>query len=228
VKSSDDLSPLLNYIATHCQDGERLPPLTEIATELSISIAALREQLEVARSLGIVEVRPKTGIRRVSFSFTPAVLSGLTYATRVNSQLFQAYSDLRRHLELAYWNEAVRRLTPEDHEYLRDLVKQAHEKLAQQPPQIPQQEHRELHLIMYRRLDNTFVTGLLEAFWETYEAIGLDVFLDMDYLHRVWNYHEKIVDAICLGDYEVGYVALLEHMELLNQRPKLLSNQNFE
>lgn len=228
MKSSDELSPLLNFIASKCQDGERLPPLTDLSVELGISIAALREQLEVARSLGIVEVRPKTGIRRVPFTFRPSVISGLNYAARVSPNLFQAYSDLRRHLEVAYWPEAVRRLSQEDHKFLRDLIKRANEKLAQQPPLIPQQEHRELHLIMYRRLDNTFVTGLLEAYWEIYEAVGLAVYLDMDYLHRVWNYHEKIVEAICLGDYEVGYQMLTEHMDLLNQRPKMMTKQNFE
>lgn len=129
---------------------------------------------------------------------------------------------------MAYWPEAVRRLSLEDHKYLKELIRRAYEKLAQQPPQIPQLEHRELHLIMYRRLENTFVTGLLEAYWEIYEAVGLAVYMDMDYLHRVWNYHEKIVDAICLGDFEVGYQVLTEHMDLLNQRPKMMAKQNFE
>jgi len=32
----------------------------------------------------------------------------------------------------------------------------------------------------------------------------------------VWGYHEKIVQAICAGDFEAGYRAQVEHANLLN------------
>lgn len=227
-KSSDDLSPLLTYLAKGCTDGERIPSLTELADQLDISIATLREQLEAARLMGIVEVKPKTGIRRMPYTFRESVRSSLAYAVEITPAYFPAYADLRRHLEAAYWYEAVVRLTPDDHYQMKYLVRRAFEKLSLNPPQNPQFEHRELHLIMYRRLDNLFVTGLLETFWETYEAVGLDVIQEMDYLQSVWRYHQKIVDAICAGDYEAGFQALREHMDLLNQRPKIPNNQKFE
>jgi DNA-binding FadR family transcriptional regulator len=227
-KSSDQLSVFLNYLALECQDGDRIPPLARLSSQLGVSIASLREQLEVARSMGIVEVHPKTGIRRVPYTFNKSVSSSLAYAVEVSPANFPAYSDLRRHIEAAYWHEAVIRLTPDDHFQLRALVQRAFEKLALTPPQIPQYEHRELHLIMYRRLGNNFVAGLLEAFWETYEAVGLDTLVEMDYLQRVWHYHHNIVEAICSGDYEAGFHTLREHMDLLNQRPKSPNNQKFE
>lgn len=227
-KSSDQLSILLQYLAVECQDGLRIPPLAELSDHLGVSIASLREQLEVARSMGVIDIRPKTGMRRMPFTFGKTVSANLAYAIATSSSLFQAYSDLRRHIEATYWNEAVIRLTLDDHFRLKALVQSAFEKLAQSPPQNPQYEHRELHLLMYRRLGNVFVTGLLEAFWETYEAVGLDTLVEMDYLQRVWHYHNAIVEAICSGDYEAGFQALKEHMDLLSQRPKSLQNQKFE
>lgn len=227
-KSSDQLSVFMTYLAKECRDGERLPPLVDLATELGMSVATLREQLENARAIGVVEVKPKTGIRRVSYAFRDSVMSSLAYGIEAEPKNFSAFADLRQHIETAYWHEAVARLTPDDQAQLQSLVLRAFEKLALTPPQIPQVEHRELHLMMYRRLDNIFVTGLLEAFWKEYEAVGLDVFVEMDYIQRVWQYHQKMVDAICAGDYDVGFQIMAEHMDLLNRRPKNSFNQKFE
>jgi DNA-binding GntR family transcriptional regulator len=70
--------------------------------------------------------------------------------------------------------------------------------------------------------------GILEAYWDLYEAVGLDVYTDLNYLQQVWAYHLKMVDAIYSGDYKTGYLALTEHMDLLNQRDKASPLQLFE
>jgi DNA-binding FadR family transcriptional regulator len=118
---------------------------------------------------------------------------------------------------MAYWHEAVKLLTPDDHTLLCNLVARAWEKLRGSPIQIPHPEHRELHLTIYHRLNNPFVTGLLQSYWEAYEAVGLNFFTDYNYLTEVWQYHQKMVDAICENDIEAGYKALSEHSDLIYQ-----------
>ena len=46
------------------EDEGRVPALTELSKTLSISVTSLREQMEAAREIGLVEARPRTGIRR--------------------------------------------------------------------------------------------------------------------------------------------------------------------
>ena len=211
------LSEFLQYLASHEQTEQSLPALTALSQELGVSVASLREQLEVARALGLVEVKPRTGIRRLPYAFLPAVRQSLTYAIALEKDSFIAYADLRRHIETAYWHEAVRKLTAEDHTALKDLVARAWDKLRGSPIEIPHPEHRELHLTIYRRIDNPFVTGLLVAYWDAYESVGLNVFTDYNYLTEVWTYHQKMVDSICNGDFDAGYKALDEHSDLINQ-----------
>lgn len=199
--------------------GAQLPSLSEVSKELGVSVALLREQLEVARAIGLVEVRPRTGIRRLPYSFLPAVRQSLSYAVTVDPAYFMAYSNLRIHLEAAYWEDAACRLTPGDHQELKSLVARAWVKLNGHPIEIPHPEHRQLHLGIYRRLDNPFVFGLLEAYWEAYEAVGLNLYTDIDYLQVVWRYHEQMVEAICDGDFDRGYAALIQHKDLLFHRP---------
>lgn len=218
--ASDSLSEFLRYLAQYEEvNGEKLPTLSNLSRELGVSIASLREQLEVARALGLVEVRPRVGTKRLPYSFTPAVRQSLKYALVLNNENFQKYSELRNHIEGAYWHEAVQRLNEQDKEELQRLLARAKEKLNSNSIQIPHEEHKKLHMAIYRRLENPFVTGLLEAYWEAYEAVGLNVFTGgLSYLEEVWEYHAQMVEAICNEDYESGYQALIQHTDLLYQR----------
>ena len=171
---SPEISEFMRYLASHPEAEGNLPSLSELSRELGISVAGLREQLEVARALGLVEVRPRTGTRRLAYSFAPAVKQSLTYALALNQSYFQKYSELRTHIENAYWDEAVALLTEDDKRELQNIITHAFEKLRGNPVQVPHEEHRRLHLLIYSRLNNPFVTGLLEAYWEAYESVGLE------------------------------------------------------
>lgn len=216
---SPDISEFLRYLAVHEEAQNKLPSLSDLSRELGVSVASLREQLEVARALGLVEVRPRLGTRRRAYSFTPAVRQSLRYALALNDEHFRKYSELRNHVEFAFWYEAVKMLTSEDQAELRAIVARAWQKLHRAQIQVPHEEHRNLHLLVYSRLENPFVMGILEAYWDAYESVGLNVFTGgYDYLQEVWQYHEKMVEAICTGNFEAGYEALVKHTELLYHR----------
>jgi len=216
-------SEFLDYLAS-CGDGEhqvaRMPSLNTLSDQLEISVSRLREQLEVARALGLVEVKPRTGIKRRVYTFAPAVKQSLFYAIQLDRSYFEMFSELRVHIEASYWYEAVRLLTQEDLVALGELLACAWQKLNGAPVVIPQAEHREFHLLIYRRLNNPFVQGILEAYWDAYEAVGLNVYADIQYLRQVWKYHESMVQAIRNADYETGYQALIEHADLIFHRPE--------
>ncbi len=217
---SPEISEFLRYLANHPEAEAGLPPLTDLSRELGISVAALREQLEVARALGFVEVRPRTGTRRRPFSFAPVVRQSVSYALALKDKHFDAFADLRNHVETAYWDDAVRKLTAEDKRELESLIDRARAKLRGNPIQVPHEEHRSLHLLIYSRVDNPFVTGILEGYWDMYEAVGLNLYTgDMNYLKKVWDYHARMVDAISSGQYAAGREALVKHIALLAQRP---------
>ena len=200
------------------EDQERIPSLTDLSSETGISIASLREQLCVARALGLVEVRPRTGIRRRPYRFAPAVIESLNYAISCDRKYFDDFADLRRHVEAEYWKQAVGKLTEEDKEDLEKIVQQAWVKLQGDPIRVPHSEHRELHIVIFKRLDNPFVTGILEAYWEAYEKIGLSRYSDLSYLKDVWTYHNKIVSAICSGKVDESFQSMLDHMDLIEHR----------
>jgi DNA-binding FadR family transcriptional regulator len=211
-------SEFLEYLSSHIKENPvetRLPSLNELSSLLDISVARLREQLEVAKTLGLVEVRPRTGIKNLPYSFYEAAWQSLSFAIGLDHSYFHQFASLRRHIELAYWYEAVEKLTSSDHEALKELMAQAWKKLSGKPPRVPHEEHRELHLLIFCHLENPFVLGVLECYWSAYEAIGLSLYTDINYLEEVWTYHQKMVDAICIGDFKLGYQSLEQHTDLL-------------
>ena len=218
VKSNLGSQFLAYLFDNEVKPGDRLPSLAELSECTGISVGKLREQMEVARMLGLVEASPRRGITRTDYNFLPPVRLSLLAALATDRHYFDQFGSLRSHLEIAYWDEAVELLTPEDHAHLRDLVARAWSKLDQDRIQIPYQEHRELHLAIFRRLDNPFVLGLLEAYWDAYEAVELNTYADYAYLRSVWEYHERIVDAIGTGEWARGKAMLAEHMTLLTSR----------
>jgi DNA-binding FadR family transcriptional regulator len=226
---SDQLSPLLLYLAEHQSSGEGvLPSLKDISKDMGKSISSLREELEVAKAFGLVAVKPRVGITRLPYSFTPAVTKSLAFAITLNKDMFKQFSDFRNHTEASYWYQAVSSLTKEDVASLQTITKAATQKLNADPIQIPHAEHRQLHLTIYKRLGNPFVYGILEAYWDIYEAVGLSVYEDHKYLGRVWEYHTQMVDSISQGDFLSGYQALIAHMDLLFQREQKNSKLPFE
>lgn len=199
------------------EPGSRLPSLTAISTETGLSVGKLREQFEVARAIGLVEASPRRGIRTLRYDFFPAVRLSLLVALALDRDMFRPYSALRTHLETAFWDEAVTVLTDDDKARLCELVAQAQEKLTLDRIQIPYPEHRAFHLTIFSRLNNPFVQGLLEAYWDAYEAVEFNTYADYGYLQEVWSYHERIADALQSGEYERGKDLLIEHMRLLDR-----------
>jgi len=196
----------------------RLPPLQQISEILESSVPNLREQLAVARALGLVRAKPKVGIYIQPYSFAPAVRLSLLVAVLLDRRYFDQFADLRRELEKAYFPRAIRLLTDEDKIRLQQLVDEAWAKLNEDPPRIPHREHRDLHLTIYSRLDNVFVQGLLEAFWDAYEVVGLNRYSDINFLREVWDYHRRFVEAIRAGEYDRAEQIFVEHINLLKRR----------
>ncbi len=195
-----------------------MPSIDAISKDLGMSTACLREQMELARNLGLIKTQPRKGIEIQPYSFTPAVIKSLYYAIKTNQTYFEQYSDVRNHLERSFFIEAARTLTPDRLQELSNLTRTAHEKLQGSPIQLPHAEHRRYHVLIYQGLNNVFLNGLLESYWDTYELVGLDVYMDLAYHESVWKYHENIVENLKQANFEAAYQLQLDHMELIYQR----------
>lgn len=214
-------SDILQYIIeNHIQPGERLPTITDLSQELGVSVSKVREELAIARALGHVQIKPRLGMLVQPFDFAPAATLSVLYALGMDRGNFHEFSELRKHVELSFWHEAVTQLTAEDFAYLRSMVTRARAKLTRVPIEVPFEEHRNLHLTFFKHLKNPFVQGILEAYWAAYQAFGVGLYADLSYHREVWDYHERMVECVAAGDADAGHRALREHMLLLRYVPE--------
>jgi GntR family transcriptional regulator, transcriptional repressor for pyruvate dehydrogenase complex len=210
---------LLDYLIDKAKNPQqKIPSIQKISTELGLSTACLREQIELAKNLGLISAQPRKGIEILSYQFKPAVEKSLYYATQLDHSYYYQFSELRNHLENAYFIESAGSLNDESINELKSLINQAQTKLKGKPIQIPHHEHRKFHLSIYARRNNVFLTGLLEAFWDMYEMAGLNLYNDLEYLKNVWDYHGKIVENIKLRNFDQAYTLLISHMGLIDER----------
>jgi len=216
---SNKQEAFLDFVANKISMKEvRLPPLSIISQQLGISVSSLREQVELARFLGLIETRPKVGITLKPYDFKSSLIRSLAFAVALNKDYFEKFNDLRTHLEKVYFLEAVELLDEEDIFQMRQIIGSARQKLNGNPIQIPHKEHEKLHLLIYSKLENEFVLGLFETYWMLYEEVGLALYSNLTYLLNVWAYHEKIVESIADKQYDVGFKCLVDHMNLINER----------
>ena len=219
---------LLNYLAEARCRNAAIPTIPELSEALGVSTAIVREQLEVARRMGIVEIKPGVGIQGRDFNLTQSLVMAMRYGVAVQPQLFEEYADVRRHLEMGYWYEAVTQLTQADTADLLDQVAQAFQKINQKPVLVPSEEHRIFHLTIFRHLKNPIVSSLLETYWDLYRDSSWIYSMDQGYLQEVWRQHEKIAKALEAREFEVGYNLMVAHMDLVQQVKKTERGQRFE
>ena len=217
-------SNFLRYLVAHngATSDHKLPPLNAISDELGISVGKLREQLEVARQMGLVSVRPRVGIQRETFDFQQVIEQGTLFGLATGEVSFAQLNQLRQAVEIGCWPTAVVLLTPADKQALRDIVAAAWQKLRGEPIHVPNAEHRQLHLTIFSRLDNPFVQGILGTYWEAYRASELTRYTRYQYWVDVWTYHEQIVEAIWDDNPAQGLQLLIEHFSLIRTPPPLV------
>jgi len=72
--------------------------------------------------------------------------------------------------------------------------------------------------LIYKRLNNVFLNGLLECYWDTYEMVGLNIYSDLAYLESVWDYHEGIGKCLVEKQIDKAYQMMIDHIKLIAKR----------
>lgn len=216
-------SPILQYIideSLHPRDENeiKLPALDELCKVLNISRGKLREELIAAQACGVVEMRPGDGTYVRPFDFYEPIRTLILYGVSLDKKIFDQYYELRIQLEVAFWEEATRKLLPTDVAELQGIAERAVRRLKGERVEIPHREHRAFHLLTFSRLGNQFVQGLLKAYWDAYEAVGLHIYHDYSYYEAMWSSHQAMAEAIAAGQYDKGKEILIQHFTLLRDR----------
>lgn len=189
--------------------GAPLPTEPELMEFLGASRNSVREALKALQAMGIVEIRHGFGTYVGPMSFAPLV-EGLAFRTvaghhRGEDSLLQLL-ELREAVESGLVSRLAGRLPEADLAELDRLVG----RMEQQGAGLAETD-RAFHATLYRGLDNTLLSEVLEAFWDAFHRVQRDLAKAPRDARTTCRRHREILDAVRSGDSIRAEEAIRDH-----------------
>jgi DNA-binding FadR family transcriptional regulator len=185
----------------------------ELADKSGLSVRTVR-RLEAGQS----QVPRAASVRRLAAAFH---LHGAEWESFLRSasgakdtKALSELLELRKVLETALIEDAMRALTPQSREALKSVLAQAKER-AERGETFPDQD-RDFHGLLFADLGNEMLLRLFDLFWVAYNRASPPNYgqTPMD----SYQWHADIVDAVVSGDSERARTAVREHYLGIEQR----------
>ncbi|QPC80529.1 FadR family transcriptional regulator [Phototrophicus methaneseepsis] len=219
---------IVDYIlANKLQPGEKLPPESELARQLQVSRASVREGIKALEVVGIVRIERGSGVYIEAFSFDP-LLETLPYGFLFDLDQLSDLWKIRQILEIALIEEAIHLMTADRLAKLNDVVNTMH-KEAVKGRAFPEQD-RKFHQILFEHLNNRVLLKLLDTFWLTFRKAMQhtpNMAWDVDPMNT-YKKHKNILDAIEAKNIEEARKALTYHYDDLTRKLGTIQAANAE
>lgn len=192
--------------------GGRLPSERELALELGVSRATVREVVKTLELVGLVEIRPKVGIfhRVLSHGDTPEALSG-----RHGRSGSLGYSrvadciDAREVIECGSLRLVVERASDADLERLQELVDQSRAAPDEASAlEYDRSFHLALHAITRNPVIQQAIGNSFDLLWEHLPAVRAIPERRDTSLRQ----HRLILEAVRSRDLDTAVAHMLEHI----------------
>ena len=201
-----------NYIFEEgLKPGEMLPPAPELAHNLGVSIASLRESLRAMEALGMLETKHGVGTFVRTYNLTP-VLETLSFSLLFDQDGLFKMTQIRESMEVGLIREVVAKIPEEEINKLAAIC----EASAQNGWTV--EDDQPFHRQIYECLNNELVAQILDIYWMAGSAlINSEFFTLADRLDN-WQDHHQIVVALRAHDSEAAIDAMRTHFARATER----------
>jgi GntR family transcriptional repressor for pyruvate dehydrogenase complex len=194
-------------------DGDRLPPIRELADMLKAGRNAVRDALLEAQTLGLVRIEPRQGVYVQTADSKghvdragPALEQSLS---RGEQNLFHLV-DARLAVETAVAAEAARTRRPEDLLPLRHSLEAVLTVGDDRAAYVDADER--FHLMIARIAGNHVMSTFLEILWRFIRPAKSNLFLSSQNRRVSDREHQELFRAIVSGDAESAREKMDEHI----------------
>jgi len=192
------------------QQGDRLPPIMEMAKRFGVGHPTIREALKKLETMGFVEIRHGSGVY-VSRSEEVLVLASPDYGGTVTKKLLLDLINARMPLEVMSVAEAVKHGTLEDLVEMRRLLTTAGQNLTNDVVlnEVNMGFHRQIALAS----GNTVLLQLLDVLHDLFtdeQRLILGIFGSRERDHKE---HLAILDALDRRDEKKGTELMRKHLQ---------------
>jgi GntR family transcriptional repressor for pyruvate dehydrogenase complex len=190
--------------------GDRLPPIMEMAKRFSVGHPTIREALKKLETMGIVEIRHGSGVY-VSRSEEVLVLASPDYPGTVTKKLLLDLIDTRMPLEMKSVAEAVKNATLDDLVEMRRLLKTAGDNFENDV--VLNETNMGFHRQIALASGNTVLLQLLDVLRDLFteeQRLILGIFGSRERDHRE---HLAILEALESRDEALGVDRMRKHLQ---------------
>lgn len=205
--------------------GDKLPSENELGEAFGVSRTSIREAIKVLAGQGVIEVRRGVGafVTSTRVDDHKTMLEEAIYQHREHLlELFQ----IRRILEEEVASQAAQKATPEDIAKLGSIIDEA-EKAAREPILSYSELNRlnaGFHFALLEVTRNQTLKHIMNSLIDVLtESREITLQLPGRYLGSVSG-HREILSAIAVGDSEQAKVAMRNHLQVVEETIKRLSN----
>jgi DNA-binding FadR family transcriptional regulator len=143
--------------------GAPLPSEGDLARQLGVGRNSVREAVKALEALGIIEVKVGSGLFVRGFSLDP-LLDNLTDMMLADVELLSEIRETRRYLEIGLIEFVIGAVDEPQLAHLREILEEWR-RIAAGGVYEPRLD-RAFHQAVWDNLHNSFVSGILERFWE--------------------------------------------------------------
>ncbi|BCV23239.1 FadR/GntR family transcriptional regulator [Gelria sp. Kuro-4] len=190
--------------------GDRLPAERELAEQLSVSRASVREAVRALSLMGLVAVRPGEGTflnEDVGTVFRGSVSAKLLMKKSQIIELCEA----RRLLEVALVRLAAKRATSDDLTDLRHCLFRMEQSLGTH--QVFIREDYAFHLMVAKAAKNDIMADVLETVRDLLMEVQRKVVAVAGAPQRSFQFHKAVYEALVRQDGEGAAAAMEKHLQ---------------
>lgn len=191
--------------------GDRLPAERLLCQQFSVSRGTLRKALANLDSLGVVEIRPNSGIyvKSIAQAKIPQTLLPPNFEQVNLADIIEA----RKAIELAAVDSACLRITREQCRGLEDMVVQMKLAVTNLPDFL--KLDMEFHQGIVRASGNVVLVTAFEAIYEYHKFSSVYTSQQEGEEHEALEYHERILHSLKNHDVRGCRQMLSEHLEAI-------------
>lgn len=197
-----------NYILEHnLQPGDMLPPAAEIAAQMGVSSATLREAFRALEALGVLTTKHGVGTFIRAYDLSP-ILENLSFSLLFASDSLYKLVQIREAMEVGLIAEVVGKISAEQVEELDNI-------LVQMSEADPLENDMEIvfHTALYSCLDNDLIPQFLDIFWVVHRDLVSRSMIFPTAGELRWEAHVPIVKALKEGDAAAAVEAMHIHFD---------------
>lgn len=202
--------------------GDRLPPERELAATMQVSRPSLREALRALSMMNVIEMRQGAGTFVTSLE--PALLvEHLDFVFSLDDSTFLQLFEARRILEPGIAAVAAQRITEAEIAGLQACLARGRKQVEHREAFV--RADLELHQLVASAAGNPILSRFMSVLGRlgiasrrrTVEIAGVAT--------QVVGDHEIIVAALSIRDPEAAYQAMLQHLENVQRRLRLVTGR---